>query len=1450
MEKKGTKTKPGRARIESDSNYKMDSNPENKNADAKHTSSALEGPSLGVFSDSDRTGVLYFNPFYVENSKEVSSAETLSPSSSSSLAFQTLLEHHKRIVAISLSAIFCLLFVILPIMALPDDSPGSSDKQDVAMETKQERMKNLHFKGKHFLLLFATGIIQPYFLFFGLMKENVRQNVKLKKLWNVGNFLIFVYIIVISAWNQKREHKEMISSLNRKINNGNCTLLKNIPETYSKYMGSNEIFVMPDNDYPLVFKYKEDSLAMLHFAETMINDYYRDTDSNCTNSAFLFLFSVFAVCDKSCKEPAYVCQEVCNMECLSSIKKKNVEITETFDLESLWKDKKSFIMSLVQFHGDAAEKQEWMRQGLFRLINMFMSRMHSFYNNKEKPVCRDKSYIDSHPGSSCLFTNGTTYDFAKFQQDRESPRCEVASTQNERGINGERETDSKFSLSNMIILSYYTHALIVLFVWCRTANETVSMCLFDLNAQAKVTIALLGLVALALGGLAFQFVVVLVEKHFVLSGGIERGFSLFTLYMIVATTIFITMTFGTRLVLFASFGHGTNIDRESKVNEKKNTGIQLLKELTQKYRTHTSPRGGKWFFGKLILWEFFEVAVQTANLYTFASTREQDYILLSSCLLFINSTAVLAIMYRRFQLKKTSTHRKLNGAILFLDTIIDALFYVLNLYFLSANDLYRNPWIGSFSVCWPLFCMVLRLNSIARLLSFRYTGDKAKALHLPKLSSCAHKQNNSELSLLATLTILFLYQAVQFGVLQYRIMGINAKCSAELGTKLWKGASPKYTFSNGLFQSPTCEYGQIKFILAPNSNINQISGTIAKCTGLLELDLHGNDLKYLPLELLEMSKIDAVNLEGNPVFSSLSIHNASMSSKNIPIFILQHLNASLLFLDLSHNDIELLQPDVGAFQNLKVLRLNNNKIDQKGIPWEITKLNSTLEEFSVDGNQVSSVLNWANQQGFRGKENHLDNAIAFLEQFMKGTLRLLNMSKNDGFTRKHFDKITNRFPALESLDLSNCDIISDVVEPLQLSLASSMKKLLYLNLDGNTKVKAISPEDVEEIEIRLRKSRSAVFSVRNTGLKYFKHSNPDATDDGGRDLRFNFPALFLSQLRDSLVTIHIESFGTNNFDFADLCNFTILNSIYVQVFPSTLGSKALHIPSCLKRLQCLQYFVVKAPLNNTNLARNAEALSNAFEVRLYSTSYTGSYNELIALPDFPNGIVPNRAEWYNFLPRQLPNYVSKHLYILLRRSNINYTIPSKWSTINRLWLEIPTLSGPVSGLKIKRVAVLGGTSLTGPLFSLGPNFTCAELPYYKGNFPLIWGLTCLNLTSQASNRTFIREELFLPIRDSDTKSITNLYKCPTLTSSMYCFSINRTVRPLVGSGIGYFLDYYQEDNGDHMDRQQQECYEESYLKRYEGRCTCAKTLYSTNNCLPAESDSKINDSRTEQCNQH
>ena len=98
MEKKGTKTKPGRARIESDSNYKMDSNPENKNADAKHTSSALEGPSLGVFSDSDRTGVLYFNPFYVENSKEVSSAETLSPSSSSSLAFQTLLEHHKLVL--------------------------------------------------------------------------------------------------------------------------------------------------------------------------------------------------------------------------------------------------------------------------------------------------------------------------------------------------------------------------------------------------------------------------------------------------------------------------------------------------------------------------------------------------------------------------------------------------------------------------------------------------------------------------------------------------------------------------------------------------------------------------------------------------------------------------------------------------------------------------------------------------------------------------------------------------------------------------------------------------------------------------------------------------------------------------------------------------------------------------------------------------------------------------------------------------------------------------------------------------------------------------------------------------------------------------------------------------------------------------------------------------------
>ena len=281
--------------------------------------------------------------------------------------------------------------------------------------------------------------------------------------------------------------------------------------------------------------------------------------------------------------------------------------------------------------------------------------------------------------------------------------------------------------------------------------------------------------------------------------------------------------------------------------------------------------------------------LQTVSLHQFAPEKPQVYVLTTSILLMINMIVTPWMFYKSVSAKGARLISFYNDAMLTIDTVIDAGYFGLNVYFLNAEDLYSKPFIATGTLAWPVFCVMMRLRSLGRLVTVqRIGGHSVRQIgrtSMPTLVPgrlynsclCDWFAKKKLVFVYAGFCVVGLFTFIQLVATVTSIASINTKCSLELVPELWEGAFPKHTFRNGIFGESECAYDSIVEIVAIGKGISRISPFIGRCTMLKTLDVRNNAIATLPRSLLTMKSIQRARLEGNPVEHRLVAANLSLS---------------------------------------------------------------------------------------------------------------------------------------------------------------------------------------------------------------------------------------------------------------------------------------------------------------------------------------------------------------------------------------------------------------------------------------------------------------------------------------------------------------------------------------------------------------------------------------------
>ncbi|XP_064204205.1 leucine-rich repeat-containing protein 69 isoform X1 [Anguilla rostrata] len=154
--------------------------------------------------------------------------------------------------------------------------------------------------------------------------------------------------------------------------------------------------------------------------------------------------------------------------------------------------------------------------------------------------------------------------------------------------------------------------------------------------------------------------------------------------------------------------------------------------------------------------------------------------------------------------------------------------------------------------------------------------------------------------------------------------------------------------------------GNAKSFSLSSKNINQIPSTVANLTSLLKLQLNNNCLSTLPIELQSLCHLTELNLGNNlleeipPVLKYLpslrKLYVFGNQIENLPEDIFGALS-KLVLLNLNHNKIRVLPPEIKGLTHLEILSLTHNQLEV--IPAEIALLNKLTELNLTNNNLVT-----------------------------------------------------------------------------------------------------------------------------------------------------------------------------------------------------------------------------------------------------------------------------------------------------------------------------------------------------------------------------------------------------------------------------------------------------------------------------------------------------------------
>ncbi|XP_035848714.1 leucine-rich repeat-containing protein 69 isoform X1 [Sander lucioperca] len=248
-------------------------------------------------------------------------------------------------------------------------------------------------------------------------------------------------------------------------------------------------------------------------------------------------------------------------------------------------------------------------------------------------------------------------------------------------------------------------------------------------------------------------------------------------------------------------------------------------------------------------------------------------------------------------------------------------------------------------------------------------------------------------------------------------------------------------------------YGQAASLNLSSKKINAVPKCVSRLPNLSVLLLNNNSISALPAELLSLQHLAELNLGNNDL-------------KEVPA-VLGHLE-SLKKLYLFSNQITVVPPDViDGLRNLVVLNLNHNQIQR--LPPEIKSL-SRLRHLSALDNKLEEVPVELGHLTMLSEINFTSNNLSWLPQQLCQCKELTKLH----VARNKLTSLPEGMGALAKLQV--LDVAGNKLSmfPVEFHLLS-LKELYY---EGNRFVRCEPMSSVQDVEVLTLKELVARFVLR------------------------------------------------------------------------------------------------------------------------------------------------------------------------------------------------------------------------------------------------------------------------------------------------------------------------------------------------------------------------------------
>jgi Leucine-rich repeat (LRR) protein len=753
--------------------------------------------------------------------------------------------------------------------------------------------------------------------------------------------------------------------------------------------------------------------------------------------------------------------------------------------------------------------------------------------------------------------------------------------------------------------------------------------------------------------------------------------------------------------------------RKQKTQQRSNCMLSIGSIVRREYENLFGIRQGILTIPKLFLFETIEIILQFVSLEKVSPGANLEFITIGSTLLLLNILVSSTLFVFRRSIKNPRI------IIVSCDTVFDLLFLCNNLTRggESIERLELNLW-ANIGIVSPALIAMKRIRtmyrySIRKHLSTRElressfatrffsssksnsedTTDEGSKIFRKKLERCAYA--------IVAPTFLFLY-----GHFIFRMHSRMNECSSEFTEVLWRNAFPKKMFPNGLYSPFDCGYGHMKKIVARSKQVSYIPSVIGKCVQLEELDLGNNRITNLPLELLSMTKIDAVRLEGNPVSNRLNISNLDFSTtlnSSFPnTFICKFMSEGLTEVLATNCSLSRIGHCIARFEKIERLDFRNNHISRDGISKAILSVDDTLTALKMDHNVASKRLSFQ-------KQNMGDKEVLHLAKFIGEHLpgvQEFDISKNhvtEGETVFNILEVLQQ--SLEVLNVSSNDL-SSLFQNLGFNMDDSLDgkwpKLRVLDVSSNHELPQIKPNVADYFQ-EYNSTKKLLLNSNNIKLLNWPIREPK---------QFSFVVLDQANRLEILIYSHSDR---KQFDvpLEYFCRFERLQHWeYNMISPNTQ-----RVPECFRNFRTMIIYNSNASFSWPNHLFSVNSSVEVFTV--FNSKMLGKRWKEAPLFDARNELKSLHLELLSLtgtLPQNYDTTLTKVEELYLGRNEFVGAIP-RWTFENLRLLDLSenNLEGEIpfsllSSVRLVMVLLKNNVGLNGSLPDLhNGSLTCLDI---------------------------------------------------------------------------------------------------------------------------------------------